>query len=209
MGEYAAMVARAESLGPVRAESVIVIAELRNFTRMSEMLDAERVLALADRFFDLGARCAREHDGQSVEVHNDSLIATFQGAQAESLARRAVRAAQQLLADFDALSQEWQRDLGLRTAISIGVHRGEVIYGVAGTAAERRPLVFGDGISVAERLAHRARAGELVLSDAVMRVLTLTDLDMDAEPLPPLQLQQRPPMRIYGVLRDVRLDFTT
>jgi class 3 adenylate cyclase len=35
-----------------------MIAELRNFTRMSEMLDADRVLALVDRFFELAAGAA-------------------------------------------------------------------------------------------------------------------------------------------------------
>ena len=70
-------------------------------------------------------------------------------------------------------------------------------------------MVFGDCISIAERLVHRARAGELVLSDAIMGVLSLEELEMDPEPLPPLELHNRPAMRIYGVLRDERLDFTS
>jgi class 3 adenylate cyclase len=69
-------------------------------------------------------------------------------------------------------------------------------------------VVFGDCVSIAERLVHRARAGELVLSDAVMALLPVAELDLDAEPLPPLELHHRPAMRIYGLLRDERLDFT-
>lgn len=192
----------------VRSESVILIAELRNFTRMSEMLDPERVLALADGFFELAARCAQAHGGLAMGVHNDSLVAAFYGGAPAALARNAVRAAKQLFGDFDALAQEWERDFGLRTAISLGVHRGEVVYGEAGPAGERRQVVFGDCVSIAERLVHRARAGELVLSDAVMALLSVAELDLDAEPLPPLELHNRPAMRIYGVLRDERLDFT-
>jgi len=44
-------VARPSQQQSVRAESVILIAELRNFTRMSEMLEPARVLELADQFF--------------------------------------------------------------------------------------------------------------------------------------------------------------
>jgi class 3 adenylate cyclase len=68
--------------------------------------------------------------------------------------------------------------------------------------------VLGDCVSIAERLVHRARAGELVLSDAVMGVVSVSELEIDAEPLPPLELHHRPAIRIYGVLRDDRLDFT-
>jgi hypothetical protein len=42
-----------------------------------------------------------------------------------------------------------------------------------------------------------------------MSVLPVEELEMDAEPLPPLELHHRPAMRIYGLLRDERLDFTT
>lgn len=208
MASGVATVSKQSESKAARTESVILIAELRNFTRMSEMLDAERVLALADRFFELAARSVQAHGGLTMAVHNDSLVVAFYGGDAAGMARNAVRAAKQLFGDFDALMQEWERDFGLRTAISLGMHRGEAVYGEAGPMGERRQVVFGDCVSIAERLVHRARAGELVLSDAVMAVLSVAELELDAEPLPPLELHSRPAMRIYGMLRDERLDFT-
>ncbi len=191
-----------------RAESVILFAELRNFTRMSEMLEPDRVLALADQFFECAARAVLAHDGETWAVHNDSLMAAFrQGSPAEK-ARAAVRAAQQLVGEFDAIVQVWQGEYGLRTAIALGMHRGDAVYGEAGPIGHRCPVVFGDCVSIAERLVHRARAGELVLSDAVMGVVSVAELELDAQPLPPLELHNRPSIRIYGVLRDDRLDFT-
>ncbi|MDH5579100.1 MAG: hypothetical protein OEZ09_11650, partial [Betaproteobacteria bacterium] len=81
-------------------------------------------------------------------------------------------------------------------------------YGEAGPAAQRNAVVFGDCVSITERLVHRARAGELVLSDALMGVISVAELELDAQPLPPLELHNRPSIRIYGVLRNDRLDFT-
>jgi adenylate cyclase len=193
----------------VRAESVILIAELRNFTRMSEMLDPERVLTLADQFFDCAAAAVAANGGQSMAVHNDSLMAAFRNASIADLARSAVRAAQQLFGEFDAVVQAWEREYGLRTAIALGVHRGEAVYGEAGPAAQRNAVVFGDCVSITERLVHRARAGEAVLSDAIMGVISVSELELDAQPLPPLELHNRPSIRIYGVLRNDRLDFTS
>jgi class 3 adenylate cyclase len=192
-----------------RAESVILIAELRNFTRMSEMLEPERVLGLADQFFECAAQAVAKKGGQSMAVHNDSLVAVFRGAATRELARAAVRAAQQLFGEFDAIVQAWEREYGLRTAIALGMHRGEAVFGEAGPAAQRNAVVFGDCVSITERLVHRARAGELVFSDALMGVISVAELELDAQPLPPLELHNRPSIRIYGVLRDDRLDFTS
>jgi len=189
-------------------ESVILIAELRNFTRISEMLEPARVLALADQFFECATQAVAANGGQTMAVHNDSLMAAFRDVAPADLARAAVRSAQLLFSEFDAVVQAWEREYGLRTAIALGVHLGEAVYGEAGPAAQRNAVVFGDCVSIAERLVHRARAGELVLSDAVMGVVSVAELELDAQPLPPLELHHRPAMRIYGVLRDDRLDFT-
>ncbi len=189
-------------------ESVILIAELRNFTRMSEMLEPARVLALADQFFDCAAKAVAANGGLTMATHNDSLMAAFRDVAPADLARAAVRSAQQLFSEFDAVVQSWEREYGLRTAIALGVHLGEAVYGEAGPAGQRNAVVFGDCVSIAERLVHRARAGELVLSDTVMGVVSVAELELDAQPLPPLELHHRPAMRIYGVLRNDRLDFT-
>ena len=192
-----------------RAPAVILIAELRNFTSMSEMLDAARVLALADQFFDCAAAAVQANSGEVIAVHNDSLIAAFRRGTPAEQARGAVRAVQRMAAEFDPVVQAWQRDYGLRAAISLGVHLGDAVFGEAGPASQRNSVVFGDCVSIAERLVHRARAGELVLSDTVLGVLSVAELELDAQPLPPLELHNRPPIRIYGVLRNDRLDFTT
>jgi len=192
-----------------RTPAVVLFAELRNFTSMSEMLDAARVLALADQFFDCAAAAVQANGGEVIGVHNDSLLAAFRrGAPAEQC-RGAVRAAQRMATDFDPVVQAWQRDYGLRAAIALGVHLGDAVFGEAGPAVQRNAVVFGDCVSIAERLVHRARAGELVLSHAVMGMVSVVELELDAQPLPPLELHNRPPIRIYGVLRDDRLDFTS
>ncbi|HEY4636935.1 MAG TPA: adenylate/guanylate cyclase domain-containing protein [Burkholderiales bacterium] len=209
MGANVAAVAKQSENQAERAESVILIAELRNFTRMSEMLEPARVLGLADQFFECAAQAVAKKGGQSMAVHNDSLVAVFRGAATRELARAAVRAAQQLFGEFDAIVQAWEREYGLRTAIALGMHRGEAVFGEAGPAAQRNAVVFGDCVSITERLVHRARAGELVFSDALMDVISVAELELDAQPLPPLELHNRPSIRIYGVLRDDRLDFTS
>ena len=208
MGAQVVAVATQRDNPAMRVPAVVLFAELRNFTSMSEMLDAARVLALADQFFECAAGSIGANGGEVIGVHNDSLLAVFRRGAPAAQARSAVRAAQHMATEFDPVVQVWQRDYGLRAAISLGVHLGDAVFGEAGPAGQRNAVVFGDCVSIAERLVHRARAGELVLSHAVMGVVSVAELELDAQPLPPLELHNRPPIRIYGVLRDDRLDFT-
>ncbi|MCE9639546.1 MAG: hypothetical protein K8S22_05260, partial [Betaproteobacteria bacterium] len=68
--------------------------------------------------------------------------------------------------------------------------------------------IIGDGVSIAERLLHRARAGEFVLSKSIMDQLVAAKFSIDVEAMPALALSRRDPIEIFGVKLDTRLDFT-
>ena len=192
----------------VRCEAAIMFAELRNFTRMSEVLPPERALELVDEFFALARRVVEAHGGEVYDVHNDTLMAAFCDGRAVRDAQHALSAAQDLLREFGALQQAWQRDYGLHTAAAIGMHLGGIVLGLAGGSGHSRAHILGDCVSIAERLLHRARPGEFVLSDAMMGALSSENLLLEATSLPPLEIPRRPAVRLYGVRLDTGLDFT-
>ena len=197
--------AKSEVTAPERTPVVILFAETSGFTRTSEILQPSVVLARVSEFFAL-VRAAVERQGGIVRnVLNDTLMASFAG---ESSAQRAVQAAQEIQRDFSVFEDSWERDYGIRAAVAIGLHAGDAVIGIADGPMAGQPLVIGDTVSVAERLLHRARAGEFVLSKTVMDALTATGFALEAEELPPLEIPRREPIRLFGVLRDTRLDFT-
>jgi predicted acyltransferase len=57
----------------------VLYAELRNFTRLSEVLDPAKVMELANEFFALAARHMGAHSGRVLAVHNDSMLGIFTG----------------------------------------------------------------------------------------------------------------------------------
>ena len=191
-----------------RRQALVLFAELRNFTRMSEMLEPQRVLELASEFFALAARAAESSGGESAGLHNDTLVAGFRRGSPAQICQQGVRAAQQIQREFGLLADSWEKQFGLRTAVAMGLHLGETVFGASGSAGRQQFVAFGDTVSVANRLLHRARAGEFVLSDSVLGALGAANLHLEAEALPPLELARRPAIRIYGVLLDTRLDFT-
>lgn len=185
-----------------RRNIAVVYAELRNFTRLSEVLDPAKVLELANEFFALAARLMASHKGKVLAVQNDSVLVVFGSAE------NALQAAQDVQREFPPLGERWQTEYGLPAAVAFGVHVGEAVLGMAGPPGARQFVAFGDCVSIAERLVHRARAGEIVISADFMKALGPLAATLGAEELPALELGRRPALRIFGILLETRLDFT-
>jgi class 3 adenylate cyclase len=194
---------------PERRPAAILYAELRNFTRLSEVLQPDKVLELVNEFFSLAARAIKDHTGKVLSVHNDGLVAAFVVGEPAQFNDAAIKAARVIQTEFGPIGERWQKEYGLPAAASSGVHTGETLFGLAGPQGQQQFVGFGDSVSIAERLVHRARAGEIVVSLDVMKALGAAVKTLGAEELPPLELGgKRPPLPIYGMLLETRLDFT-
>ena len=191
-----------------RREAAILNAELRNFTRLSEVLAPEKVLELANDFFSLCGMAITANAGKVLSVQNDMMVAAFATGDRKEYSQRALKAAQDLQREFGTLGEQWKKDFGLPAAISAAVHLGEAVFGMAGPIAHQQFVAFGDCVSVTERLVHRARAGEVILSRDFMKALGASAQTLGCEELPPLEIGKRPPIAIYGMALEKRLDFT-
>lgn len=191
-----------------RSSAVIVHAELRGFTRLSEMLEPERVLSLASTFFTIAGGAVKAHSGEVFSLQNDALVAAFRTGKPAQCALQAMGAAQALLRDFAPVGERWNTDFGLPATLAVGLHLADTIFGMAGPNGGEQYVAFGDGVSIAERLVHRARAGEIVMSGQMVEAFGSAAAALGAQPLPPLELGRRPALPIFGVLLEDRLDFT-
>ncbi|MGH8765627.1 MAG: adenylate/guanylate cyclase domain-containing protein [Burkholderiales bacterium] len=187
---------------------VMLCSELRGLARMSEALQPNLVLLLLNEFLNFAADAVKAHGGEALASQHEMLLSVFSRGTPQQTAQQAVRAAQRLQADFPALAEKWRIAYGLRAAVAQGLHLGEVVLGAAGPRGLERRVAVGDSVTVAQCMVQRARTGEFVMTDSVMGALSVENLDLDAEPLPQLELPRRAPIRIYGVLISERLDFT-
>ena len=194
--------------GAERRTAAILFARLRNFTRLSDMLDAQTVLKMVGGFFTLVARIVNANGGQVINTHNDTLLAVFPTGTAALQAQQAIKAGKDIQMEFGTFADTWESSYGLHTAVALGAHVGDTVFGYSGPEGQERFVAFGHALTIAARLVHRARKGEFIMSDAVVGALAGSNFDLDARPLPPLELPRRSPIRLYGVLLDTRLDFT-
>jgi len=163
----------------VRSALVTVLfADLRGYTGMAERLPAVRVVPLLDEFFRLLAGATNANGGQVYHMAGDGIMAGFGVKSKSGGARDALAAAHAMLQGFAPVAERWRSELSIDAGIGVGLHSGEVAFGVLGPPRRKATTLVGDTVNVAARLCGRARAGELLFSCTVAAAL---DADSAAE----------------------------
>jgi adenylate cyclase len=193
----------------MRTRAAVMFADMRGFTAISEKLNPAEVVTLLNEFFALLTDITFEYDGTVFNMAGDGLMVGF-GVPIEQAdgSARAIAAARRMLDNFAMLADRWRERYGVETGLGIGINVGEVIAGNVGSASYMNYTIIGDTVNVASRLGQRARAGEMLFSDAVKHSLDEHGVSIGALPLPALVLRGRStPIDIFCVPSDTRLDF--
>jgi class 3 adenylate cyclase/tetratricopeptide (TPR) repeat protein len=151
-----------------RRQVTVLFVDLAGYTKLASELDAEEVHSLLGRFF-ARADGIVEAFGGTVDKHiGDCVMAVFGAPLAHSNdPERAARAALAIRDAVPALGQELGREVG----VHIGIASGQVVASGTGSEAHSEYTVTGDSVNLAARLTDRARSGEILISDAVRRLL--------------------------------------
>jgi class 3 adenylate cyclase len=137
--------------GAGQRESVTVMfVDLRGFTRRAERWAPDRVVAYLNGFFELSVSSVSRHRGVVHQLLGDGLLAYF-GAPIPNAAHAedAVRAALDLLAVIDNATSDGTLQ---PTNVGIGLHSGDAVVGLVGSAIHREFKVTGDVVNVAARI---------------------------------------------------------
>jgi adenylate cyclase len=190
-----------------RAHAVVLFADLRGFTSISEQLDAAEVVPLLNEYFSLLTDITFRAEGTVFHMAGDCLMLGFgvPFAQPDG-AQRAVHAAREMLSRFSNMAHSWRERYQVEAGLGIGINEGDVVAGNIGSATYMSYTLIGDTVNIAARLCQRARAGEMLFSGALKRSLDEHGVDIGATPLPALQLRGRLlPIDIFCVPRPTRL----
>jgi adenylate cyclase len=92
-------------------------------------------------------------------------------AEADGGASAALAAGHAMLQGFAPIAARWRNELSIDAGIGVGLHLGEVAFGVVGPSRRKSTTLVGDTVNVAARLCSRARAGEVLFSCTVASAL--------------------------------------
>jgi adenylate cyclase len=146
--------------GGAEVEMSILFADIRGSTALSEKMSPTEFSQLINRFYTESTKAIAEEDGLVEKLAGDS-VAAFWGAgfAGPNYVGRTVKVAQNLL-------RRMERQ---KIPVGIGVHSGVAYFGAMGTAEGLIDIsAIGDEVNTAARLASKAGAGEIILSEQAL-----------------------------------------
>ncbi len=174
-----------------KKDVTVLFVDLKGFTALSERLPPTALVEVLNGYLERMSRAIVEHRGHVSELIGDGILALFGALEANPWqSNDAVHAA---LAMRAALA-EYNQTLAARghepLAISIGIHRGDVVAGLMGTSGLMKYGVIGLAINLASRVEAltRVHGVDVLVTDAVR-----TSLD------PRFRLVAKPPVAVKGI----------
>lgn len=154
---------------------VILFADLRGFTHLSNTLPPETLVHLLDEFFDAMMQVIEEHGGVIFDIVGDEIMAVFNLPNPVPVpAYLAVQAALEMQELFRLLKIRWAAQ-GIEIGLGIGIEQGEVMVGNIGGNSLMRFTVIGSPVNYASRLLGLAQDGQVVVSRSIYQSIKLAD----------------------------------
>ena len=163
----------ASRLGGEKRQVVIMFSDIRGFTPIAETLSPEATIQLVNGYFSRMVEVLRRHHGIIVDFLGDAILAFFDPLDGPlaPVGREALQCAlsmQQAMLDVN-LAGIGQKLPPLH--MGIGLHAGEVVVGNIGSETRAKYGIVGSAVNLAHRIQAQARGGEVVVSQAVYRLV--------------------------------------
>lgn len=135
----------------------VLFSDIRNFTTISEKLDAREVVQMLNAYFSRVCEPILQRGGMVNKYIGDAVMAVFGAPKSyPDHARRAIAAALDMVKEgkeFRAWMREHFADRGLpEFAIGVGLHTGTCVVGDIGSAKRTEFTAIGDTVNAASRL---------------------------------------------------------
>jgi adenylate cyclase len=186
------------SLASRRKNLTVAFVDVRGFAAVAERLQPEELVDLLNQYLSAMTEIVFRYGGTLDKYVGDEIRVFFGDPVAmEDHAQRAVRMALEMQTRLPELQRRWGFGPEHQLALSIGVATGYITVGNIGSAARLDYTVVGSQVTLAGRLAARARAGQILITD---RTLAAAASLVESREIDEVELEGMPhPVRIYEV----------
>ncbi len=142
----------AEGFSVEKKQVAVLFADIRGFTKISEGMDPEDLIRLLNDYLSSMIRSVSFYEGYVVHVLGDAVMAVFTLPESHADdADRALLAAMTMLEEnrrLNALNSGKYAPLKM----GVGLHFGEAVTGLIGSALKRSYTLIGDVVNISSRL---------------------------------------------------------
>ena len=134
-------------------ELTVLFSDIRNFTNISETLNASDLKRMLNRYFTPITKIIFDHDG-TIDKYVGDMVMAFWGAPLDDdrHASKAIQAALDMLACTESLKPEFKKEGLPEVNIGIGINTGLMNVGDMGSEYRRAYTVLGDAVNLGSRL---------------------------------------------------------
>ena len=163
-------------------EAVIWYCDLRGFTRASDSLPRDTIIALLNDYFDTMGSIVTGAGGEILKFMGDGMLAIFPIATPEGRAETAVRACRAAASAVDAmlvLNRIRSAEGEPTVRFGLALHIGEVMFGNIGASQRLDFTVIGPAVNHAARLEKLCTPLDrsVLLSPAIAELLAAHDIE--------------------------------
>jgi adenylate cyclase len=187
-------------LGGITQTITVLFADIRGFTTLSESENPVKIVGLLNRYFSAMSDIIFAHGGTLDKYIGDGLMAIF-GAPTVTPndAKNALETAVDMQRRLVALNNELQAEGYSSIGVGIGLHTGDATVGYIGSDKRSEYTAIGDTVNLAARLEQNAKPGQILISEATVRLCNGADL-VSFIPHKPLTVKNRlQPVSLFEV----------
>jgi adenylate cyclase len=161
--------------GGAEVEMSMLFADVRGSTTLSEQMTVTEFRELINRFFVESSKIIAREYGLLEKLAGDAVAAFWDaGFAGQDYVAKTIRAAQEIQKAME----------GQKIPVGIGVHSGVAYFGAMGSAEGLVNIsAIGDEVNTAARLASKAAAGEIIVSETALEKAHMDGSELESRRL--------------------------
>ena len=187
-------------LGSSRKYLTVFMSDIRGFTEMTEQMEPELLVQELNEYLDEMTTIVFRHGGTVDKYIGDAILVFFgDPVPQDDHELRALRMALEMQDHVENLEERWAAAYGASFRIGMGITTGWVTVGNIGSAARSDYTVLGNEVNLASRLADKASAGEILVSE---RTMNKAPDDIEGQVVDEVTLKGvSRPIKVYSLIR--------
>ena len=153
------------ALGGEKKEITILFADVVSFTRLTERLEPERVVAILNELFTIITEIVFQHGGIIDKFIGDAAMALWGAPEAQPDGPlRAAQAADAIARWLEVGNARWRKELGHDVELAMALHTGVAVVGNIGSEKRMEYTAIGNAVNICARLEQIAQAQQILLT---------------------------------------------